>query len=260
VAGANGASPWIEMSDLGLDSAFNYAGRLRYQWNVMELPVNFVFDYSYADIKGHVSNYQGDVIGTLTPAANSEVDSRLKYTLLAFNAEIDASPSLDLTGYDYPLEVGPKLSYVVYQSSFRWSQVDPVGPSEDRSRSFGMPGIGIWACLNLANLTGYGATETSAGTIEPKLHFSTAIGKGSQMQYYMWDATLEVISRPEASWDAYTFPGLTIEVGIGRYRFDETLDRLPAGLPPGAYRTGNCEHTVDTLIARFQFDLPWINY
>ena len=135
------------MSDLGLESVWGFSGRLRYDADFLAVPVSFIADYAWANLKGHTNNYEGLSVAGL-PANGSEVDSKFDFSLLSFIADIDASPALNAVGYDYPLQVGPRLSYVVYGSSFSWEQVNPVGPSESKSRSFGMPGIGLWACLN----------------------------------------------------------------------------------------------------------------
>ncbi len=249
-AGSNGASPGITMSDLGLNSVWGWSGRFRYDANIMEFPIQFVADYSWANMKGSVESYSGPT-GAGRPTFGAAVSSKFDFSLLSFMADVDASPALSGGGFGYPLEVGPRLSYTTYISQFSWEETAGVN-SSSRSRSFGMPGIGIWACLNLASLTGYGSTETGAGIIEPKLRCAASIGQGGQMRYSMWDVSLEVLSVPETSRYDLTFPKVSFEVGYARYLFDETLDRIS----PGTLSPSNAEHSVDVIILRLDVDLP----
>lgn len=251
-AGSNGASPEITMSDLGLNSVWGWSGRIRYNTDVMDLPVSFVADYSSAKMKGSVGSYSGPT-GVDRPTWGQPVSSKFDLALLSFMAELDASPAF---GSDYatPLKVGPWIGYTVYMTDFSWWQTSAPYPSSSRSRSFGMPGIGVWACLNLASLTGYASMETSGGTIAPKLRLGGGFGKGDQMRYDMWEASLEIFSRPESTEYDLTVPAMSFEIGYSRYHFDETVDRIATGTTDPSH----AEHSVDVFILRLDFDLPSI--
>ena len=96
--------------------------------------------------------------------------------------------------------------------------------------------------------------ETSGGIISPKLRLSASVGKGEQMRYDMWDATLEVVSIPEKEAFDVTVPGLAFEIGYAYYRFDETLDRIDSAF--ATTRPANAAHSLDIFILRATAALP----
>jgi hypothetical protein len=204
-------------------------------------------------MSGSVQRYAG-YVGPGFPFPNRPIDTVFRLALLSLIADMEAPPALDLAGYTSGIRMGPRLSYLVYMTDFSWVQptVTPPFNRSARSRSFGMPGIGFWGRIDLAALTGYGAFETAAGTIAPKLRFSAGMGKGGQMDYRTWEAFLEVLSTPERNREGFMFPRLTFEVGYAYYLFNETIDLIT----PPAVAPSKAEHSVDALSIRATVELP----
>ena len=118
-----------------------------------------------------------------------------------------------------------------------------------------MFGIGLWANLNLASMTGLGTYDTSYGNVTPVLHFAAEIGDGEKMRFSMWEASLEVFSSMDIETDYATLPGLSFEIGYAYYRFDETVTRDET-IPD---HPGVAKHDVDIIILRATMNLPQIS-
>lgn len=252
VTGTNGASPSLTMSSLGLNDRFGWSVRLKYKLekDTLLLPVTFVADYAESYAKGSVGNFTGNPGGDPSAPVNGlPVTSRFGLSMLSFFADIDAASAVDL-----PVQAGLRLSHITYISDFGWDQ-PASGMSADRARSFGMPGFGLWANINFARLTGYGQVQTTGGTVAPVLHLAAGYGKGGEMDYSMWEASLEVFqSASVAATDFATLPSFLFEVGWARYFFNETLDRMAAG----SSSLSNAEQQVDVMILRVTGELPRI--
>lgn len=258
--GSLGISPSIDMRDLGLTNDWGISGRAKYV--ILEesvVPATFIYDYSVAWLSGNTT-YSGSVNSTTFPALAGRVpdlgvpiESELSLSLMSFHLDLDATRMLD--SYSV-LQGGLRVSYVIYNYGLHWAQ-SSTNREHTGTKNYGIPGLGLWANLDLSGLTGYGGFDTSEGSVRPVLHFAAGFGQSAMMRYNMWEATLEVFSSRERYVTDYaTLPPVMFEIGYARYDVTETVDEADdwAGLATHA------DHTMDVMILRATLDLPSLNF
>lgn len=248
VDGANGASPQIQLSDLGLDSALGKSGRAKYVFSDLPIGVTIIGDYSWVNLTGSTSSYAGNVgnLDSNQPRNGAAVDSTFNVAMASLLADFDLTPILP--NFGLPIRMGPRIGWVQYISQFDWEETDQVSPRETHaSKSYGMGSVGFWGLIDLARLVGLGTLTLDYGTVSPMLNFAATIGQGGNMRYYEWELMLDVYQSPNLySGDYFTVPPISAQIGLAKYYFNETTDRLSAG----SFAPANANHSLNVWIAR----------
>ncbi|MFH1115189.1 MAG: hypothetical protein V1792_14865 [Pseudomonadota bacterium] len=238
VAGGIGTSPQLNLA---------YTGERQFAWYTKIYTPWFSFDGAkdirlsgellWFKFKGP-DTYDGQGY-SLVSGFSLWHDDHIETTLDAHYWRLNADMSMATLG---ALRVGPRLQYFIYSDLFRIQNLTPPreGVSEE-TRHYGMPGIGVFASLDLGSM----APGASLG-FSPRLNLAATMGKGSGMRYDSWEAVAEILVRPgQMGISSLPLPGILLQAGYIYIKITETNESIePVVFPGDLLRTDRADYHV----------------
>ncbi len=132
---------------------------------------------------------------------------------------------------------GPRFQYFIYSDLYRIQNFTVVGKSEEQ-RNYSMPGIGLFASLDLGNLS------PGAASFNPRLNLAGTYGKGNGMRYNAWEVVAEVLlGAGMGGYSSLPLPGVLLQAGYIFINIVETEEHFEL-LTSGALRTDRADYQV----------------
>lgn len=249
VNGSNGKSPWVNFSEVGINSAVAWGAGARFEPRMFGVDLGINADILYTHFTGSESNITG-VPGSLVLLPSTSVDATFNLTVLSVTGDLGLTTSF--LGPCSAIRIGPKLGWIQYIDRFRVEN-NTTGRDGSSNRSIAMFTAGLVGRVDLLALSGAGMPFTTPyGSVRPILSAEASLAGGDDMRLYKWEVFLKIFqtARDNALLSyvgtlPVAPPTLAVEIGWVRYDFDQTYheEGFVAGI--GAIRDSNANYRID---------------
>ncbi|MBI5568895.1 MAG: hypothetical protein HY914_03030 [Desulfomonile tiedjei] len=230
--GGNGRSPGFDLKSIGITSGITKGDRLKYDpMSLGDMNFTFLWDYNVTEFFGS-GNYSGPA-GPFN--ANDSLSSTYTLTMNALSLDIDTAK---LIGGGSWIVGGPRLQFTNFSDLLVVDDTTAPALSKSAGKSFSMFGFGFWGTLDLAHMTGLSYNGEMA-VFKPRLNAAVVYGTGSGMNYWEWEAFLQVAKTASSLYTSNSvgIGPLAVEIGYSRYYFNEKIQQISgAGQAEGNVR------------------------